>query len=294
MALQLPYVSACCQANHYYKLFISWTNQNIRNTFVQRNMFDFKHIKVIPSTSLCLEVERLSSLLSHLTGRTSTTLDQWWCLPLQACCMLDCLSRSLRNGQRMRRIWYISHSPYHLLLHVVYVGLQLIMPGYCVAGTVGHKVLSGAKKIEIDKKMVNVRLSVQYMSFRSGSSATIEWCMATSSGDVSPPPPPPLSLSSAHADAKGIMQLIRQVPSTSSIEAIQRTTLHSQAAPSHVMLVHGEAAKMDFLRQKVMQEFGVHCYMPANGEMVTIATKPVIAVDASRTLLKRAREQLHG
>ena len=34
------------QANHYYKLFISWTNQNIRNTFVQRNMFDFKHIKV--------------------------------------------------------------------------------------------------------------------------------------------------------------------------------------------------------------------------------------------------------
>lgn len=51
---------------------------------------------------------------------------------------------------------------------------------------------------------------------------------------------------------------------------------------------------MDFLRQKVMQEFGVHCYMPANGEMVTIATKPVIAVDVSRTLLKRAREQLHG
>ena len=44
--------------------------------------------------------------------------------------------------------------------------LQLIMPGYCVAGTVGHKVLGGAKKIEIDKKVVNVKLSVQYMSFR--------------------------------------------------------------------------------------------------------------------------------
>lgn len=43
---------------------------------------------------------------------------------------------------------------------------QLIMPGYCVAGTVGHKVLSGHKKIEVDKKMVTVRLSVQYMSFR--------------------------------------------------------------------------------------------------------------------------------
>ena len=41
------------------------------------------------------------------------------------------------------------------------------MPGYCVAGTVGHRVLSGHKKIEIDKKTVNVKLSVQYMSFRS-------------------------------------------------------------------------------------------------------------------------------
>lgn len=34
------------QANEYYKLFISWTNQKIKETFVKRNMFDFKHIKV--------------------------------------------------------------------------------------------------------------------------------------------------------------------------------------------------------------------------------------------------------
>ncbi len=31
------------------------------------------------------------------------------------------------------------------------------MPGYCVAGTVGHKVLSGMKKIEIDRKLVGER-----------------------------------------------------------------------------------------------------------------------------------------
>ena len=29
-----------------------------------------------------------------------------------------------------------------------------MIPGYCVAGTVGHKVLSGQKKIELDKKSV--------------------------------------------------------------------------------------------------------------------------------------------
>lgn len=33
------------QANKYYRMFITWTNQKIRRTFVHRNMFDFKHIK---------------------------------------------------------------------------------------------------------------------------------------------------------------------------------------------------------------------------------------------------------
>ena len=33
------------QANKYYRMFITWTNQKIRQTFVHRNMFDFKHIK---------------------------------------------------------------------------------------------------------------------------------------------------------------------------------------------------------------------------------------------------------
>ena len=56
---------------------------------------------------------------------------------------------------------------------------------------------------------LDVRLSVQYMSF------------------------------SAHADAKGIMQLI------------------SHCEPRNVMLVHGEGAKMQFLQNKIKQEFGV-------------------------------------
>lgn len=42
---------------------------------------------------------------------------------------------------------------------------------------------------------------------------------------------------SAHADAKGIMQLV------------------GQAEPESVLLVHGEAKKMEFLRQKIEQEF---------------------------------------
>lgn len=31
---------------------------------------------------------------------------------------------------------------------------MIIMPGYCVAGTVGAKVINGAKKIEMDGRIV--------------------------------------------------------------------------------------------------------------------------------------------
>jgi len=83
------------------------------------------------------------------------------------------------------------------------------MPGYCVAGTIGHKILNGVKRLELENKQtIDVKLSVQYMSF------------------------------SAHADAKGIMQLI------------------SWCEPRNVMLVHGEGAKMEFLKTKIQNEFG--------------------------------------
>jgi integrator complex subunit 11 len=48
MNLKVPiYFSAGLteKANNYYKLFISWTNEKIKKTFFDRNMFDFKHIK---------------------------------------------------------------------------------------------------------------------------------------------------------------------------------------------------------------------------------------------------------
>uniref|UniRef100_A0A8C3IF19 Integrator complex subunit 11 n=1 Tax=Chrysemys picta bellii TaxID=8478 RepID=A0A8C3IF19_CHRPI len=117
---------------------------------------------------------------------------------------------------------------------------MVIMPGYCVQGTVGHKILSGQRKLEMEgRQILEVKMQVEYMSF------------------------------SAHADAKGIMQLIRQ------------------AEPRSVLLVHGEAKKMEFLKQKIEQEFHVNCYMPANGETTTLFTSPNIPVDISLGLLKR-------
>lgn len=56
--------------------------------------------------------------------------------------------------------------------------------------------------------------------------------------------------------------------------------------PKNVMLVHGEAEKMQFLRTKIMEEFNIETYMPANGETSVISTPVKISVDASVSLLK--------
>ncbi|VDK25473.1 unnamed protein product [Anisakis simplex] len=40
--------------------------------------------------------------------------------------------------------------------------------------------------------------------------------------------------------------------------------------PKNVMFVHGEASKMEFLKEKVEKEFGLRVYKPANGESITI------------------------
>jgi integrator complex subunit 11 len=104
---------------------------------------------------------------------------------------------------------------------------------------VGHKILGGAKKVEFEnRQVIDVKMAVEYMSF------------------------------SAHADAKGIMQLIQN------------------CEPRNVLLVHGEAAKMEFLKDKIRDEFKIDCFSPANGETCVIKTPLKISVDCSLQLLK--------
>lgn len=195
------------KANHYYKLFIPWTNQKIRKTFVHRNMFEFKHIKAFDRAF----ADNPGPMVVFATPGM-----------LHAGQSLQIFRKWAGNEKNM-----------------------VIMPGYCVQGTVGHKILSGQRKLEMEgRQVLEVRMQVEYMSF------------------------------SAHADAKGIMQLV------------------GQAEPRSVLLVHGEAKKMEFLRQKIEQEFRVSCYMPANGETVTLPTSPSIPVSVSLGLLKREMAQV--
>lgn len=193
------------KATNYYKMFITWTNEKIKETFVERNMFDFKHIKPFDRSY----IDNPGSMVVFATPGM------------------------LHAGLSLQIFKKWAPSPQNIV----------IMPGYCVAGTVGAKILSGAKRIEFEnKQVVEVNMKVEYMSF------------------------------SAHADSKGIMDLIYK------------------CEPKNVLLVHGEAIKMKFLKMKIEQEFKVNCYDPANGETVDIPTQISIPVDVSECLLKRSLE----
>ena len=48
--------------------------------------------------------------------------------------------------------WLLLNNDTHTdTLYKMYM-FQVIMPGYCVAGTVGHKILNGARRLEMENK----------------------------------------------------------------------------------------------------------------------------------------------
>ncbi len=104
------------KANNYYQLFITWTSQKIKKTFVERNMFDFKHIKPFDRSY----IEKPGPMVVFATPGM------------------------LHAGQSLAifKKWAPSEQN------------MIIIPGYCVAGTVGHKVLNGQKKIEVENKQI--------------------------------------------------------------------------------------------------------------------------------------------
>jgi hypothetical protein len=194
------------KANQYYKLFISWTNQKIKKTFVEHNMFEFKHIQPFDRSYVD---EPGPQVLFATPGM------------LHAGLSLFVFKKWAPDPKNM-----------------------VILPGYCVAGTVGAKVLQGKKNIEIEGGgNIAVNLSVEHLSF------------------------------SAHADAKGIMQLIQQCDA------------------KNVVLVHGEKKKMGFLSDRIKKELGKPCYFPANGECLDIEVDTPVPIVMSRGLVAKRRRE---
>ena len=205
MGLSVPvYFSAGLteKATNYYKLFINWTNEKIKKTFVKHNLFDYRHIKPFERSA------------ADSPG------------PM----VLFATPGMLHSGTSLEVFKKWAEDPKNMV----------ILPGYCVAGTVGAKVLKGMKVIDIGRRPVNVNLQVKNLSF------------------------------SAHVDAKGILQLIKQ------------------CEPKNVVLVHGEKSKMQFLKQKIISEFGIKCFDPPNGMILNIQTCQDVPAKISNQSLKRA------
>ena len=64
-------------------------------------------------------------------------------------------------------------------------------------------------------------------------------------------------------------------------------TLIKQCEAKNVVLVHGEAKKMEFLEAKIKEEFNLDCFHPANGETLVINTQTSLPVDVELGFLKR-------
>ncbi|CAI7926181.1 unnamed protein product [Closterium sp. NIES-53] len=215
MGLTFPiYLSAglTSQATVFYKTLLTWTNQHIQSAHANRNIFDFRHVR--PFDRALLDAPSPMVLFATpgmLSGGLSLQAFKAW-----------------------------APHPRNLL----------VLPGFCMAGTVGGKIMAmastnaaaagggggggggdggreggggGGGRVAVDQStQVAVNCQVHVLSF------------------------------SPHTDAKGITDLIRHL------------------APRHVILVHGERAKMAQLRDKIADQMGIPCFTPANHETVRV------------------------
>ncbi|XP_007045271.2 PREDICTED: cleavage and polyadenylation specificity factor subunit 3-II isoform X1 [Theobroma cacao] len=131
------------QANMYYKMLINWTSQKIKETYATHNAFDFKN------------VQNFDRSLINAPGP----------------CVLFATPGMISGGFSLEVFMQWAPSEINLIT----------LPGYCVAGTIGHKLMSGKPtKIDLDKDtQVDVRCQIHQLSF------------------------------SPHTDAKGIMDLVK-------------------------------------------------------------------------------------
>ncbi|WCJ33621.1 Cleavage and polyadenylation specificity factor subunit 3-II [Euphorbia peplus] len=146
MNLNVPiYFSAglTIQANMYYKMLIGWTSQKVKESYATQNAFDFKNVRDFDRSMI----------------------------DAPGPCVLFATPGMLSGGFSLEvfKRW----APYEMNL--------VTLPGYCVAGTIGHKLMSGKPtKINVDKNsQIDVRCQIHQLSF------------------------------SPHTDAKGIMDLTK-------------------------------------------------------------------------------------
>ncbi|KAK7274137.1 hypothetical protein RIF29_15214 [Crotalaria pallida] len=131
------------QANMYYKMLLSWTSQKVKDTYSKHNAFDFKNV--------------------HNFERSM--------IDAPGPCVLFATPGMISGGFSLEVFKHWAPSENNLVT----------LPGYCVPGTVGHKLMSGKpSKIDLDPDtQIDIRCQVHQLAF------------------------------SPHTDSKGIMDLVK-------------------------------------------------------------------------------------
>ena len=181
------------KSNFYYKIFNNWTNERIKSVFLEHNVFNFDHI-----------MSNTKSKQNEAYKNADTPM------------IILATPGMLHAGTSLNIFKEICTDERNCV----------IIPGYCTSGTVGNKILSGEKQVEIDKKLYNVKCEVYYMSF------------------------------SAHADAKGLISLIKN------------------SNPTNLILVHGDSEVMKTFKTTVGSILpSINTYMPENYKEITFNEK---------------------
>lgn len=116
----------------------------------------------------------------------------------------------------------------------------LLLPAACSPDTLAAQILAGAKKLTLDGEVVHVWMRATTVAF------------------------------SAHADARGLVSLVRAVE------------------PRGVCLVHGIVERMRNFRSQLRRLFGIPVYVPGNGEMVSVEAEGAFNVHLTQALLRAA------
>ncbi|KAF3340690.1 cleavage and polyadenylation specificity factor subunit 3-II [Carex littledalei] len=129
------------QANMYYKMLIGWTSQKIKESYTVRNPFDFKHVCPFERSMI------------NAPGP----------------CILFATPGMLGGGFSLEVFKQWAPSDKNLIA----------LPGYCIAGTVGHKLMSGKPtRVDLEDTQIDVKCQIHQLAF------------------------------SPHTDSKGIMDLV--------------------------------------------------------------------------------------
>ncbi|KAF8067260.1 CPSF73-II [Scenedesmus sp. PABB004] len=238
------------RASQYYRLLLNWASERVKAGPPGTRAAALAPGRVLPWSAELTHAPGPCVLFATpgmLQGGTSLEVFKAWAPCANNLVLLPSYQARRRCArQRRRRSAAAAAAPAAPVAPLTAPVVAGAAAAGQVAGTLGRKLMLGQRKgLVVDKAPLDVNCKVYY--------ATV----------------------SAHADAKGILQLVAQV------------------APAAVLLVHGEPDKMAFMSARIAGSLGLPCHTPAIGEEVCVSAHAgCVPVPTAAALLRRLPEGL--